>query len=130
MSPCTPVTVVPWLPTNPNTLLPLAPRPQVRFLEYIRQWEKKVVFVVNKSDILQGREEVEAVKQFVSANAQRILRLDRPAVIAVGGAQKCCKYWKYIAGYAGVEYRSGAPCAWTARQSSRWVGCARLRAKK
>lgn len=56
---------------------------EVRFLEYIRQWEKKVVFVVNKSDILQGREEVDAVKQFVSANAQRILRLDRPAVIAV-----------------------------------------------
>lgn len=67
----------------------LRPRPQVRFLEYIRQWEKKVVFVVNKSDILQGREEVDAVKQFVSANAQRILRLDRPAVIAVGGGRGC-----------------------------------------
>eukprot|EP00198_Chlamydomonas_reinhardtii_P000476 XP_001689811.1 predicted protein [Chlamydomonas reinhardtii] len=56
---------------------------EVRFLEYIRQWQKKVVFVVNKSDILESSDEVDAVKEFVAANAQRILRLDRPSVIAV-----------------------------------------------
>ncbi|KAG2422345.1 hypothetical protein HXX76_016105 [Chlamydomonas incerta] len=56
---------------------------EVRFLEYIRQWQKKVVFVVNKSDILESSDEVDAVKDFVAANAQRILRLDRPNVIAV-----------------------------------------------
>ncbi|GLC54198.1 hypothetical protein PLESTB_000834000 [Pleodorina starrii] len=56
---------------------------EVRFLEYIRQWQKKVVFVINKSDILGSVDEVEAVKEFVADNAQRILRLDRPAVIAV-----------------------------------------------
>ncbi|GIL93934.1 hypothetical protein Vretimale_165 [Volvox reticuliferus] len=56
---------------------------EVRFLEYIRQWQKKVVFVVNKADILESVDEVDAVKEFVADNAQRILRLDRPAVIAV-----------------------------------------------
>ncbi|GIL45252.1 hypothetical protein Vafri_2543 [Volvox africanus] len=56
---------------------------EVRFLEYIRQWQKKVVFVVNKADILESVDEVDAVKDFVADNAQRILRLDRPAVIAV-----------------------------------------------
>ncbi|EFJ53019.1 hypothetical protein VOLCADRAFT_120148 [Volvox carteri f. nagariensis] len=56
---------------------------EVRFLEYIRQWQKKVVFVVNKADILDSVDEVEAVKEFVARNAQRILRLDRPTVIAV-----------------------------------------------
>ncbi len=61
----------------------LPPRRQVRFLEYIRQWQKKVVFVVNKADILDSVDEVEAVKDFVAENAQRILRLDRPSVIAV-----------------------------------------------
>ncbi|GLI66055.1 hypothetical protein VaNZ11_009770 [Volvox africanus] len=56
---------------------------EVRFLEYIRQWQKKVVFVVNKADILGSVDEVDAVKDFVADNAQRILRLDRPVVIAV-----------------------------------------------
>jgi predicted GTPase len=34
---------------------------QVRFLEYIRQWRKKVVFVVNKADLLSSPAEVEQV---------------------------------------------------------------------
>lgn len=40
----------------------LADRPftdsEVRFLRYIRQWGKKVVFLVNKTDILSGAGEV------------------------------------------------------------------------
>ncbi|KAG2490542.1 hypothetical protein HYH03_010936 [Edaphochlamys debaryana] len=56
---------------------------EVRFLEYIRQWQKKVVFVVNKADILADRGEIEAVKDFVADNARRILKLDTPSVIAV-----------------------------------------------
>ncbi|KAG1680578.1 hypothetical protein FOA52_015025 [Chlamydomonas sp. UWO 241] len=56
---------------------------EVRFLEYIRQWRKKVVFVVNKVDILGSLDEVEEVKRFVSSNAQRLLKLDMPNVITV-----------------------------------------------
>jgi len=36
---------------------------QVRFLEYIRQWRKKVVFVINKADLLTSPSEVEQVKR-------------------------------------------------------------------
>lgn len=56
---------------------------QVSFLEYIRQWRKKVVFVINKADMLGGSSEVEQVRNFVSANAQRVLGLDEPIVLAV-----------------------------------------------
>eukprot|EP00798_Chlamydomonas_sp_ICE-L_P015479 gene15479-21564_t len=36
---------------------------EVKFLEYIRQWRKKVVFVVNKADMLSSIDEVEEVKE-------------------------------------------------------------------
>jgi len=56
---------------------------EVRFLDYIRQWRKKVVFVINKADMLTSPQEVEQVKSFVSDNAARVLKLDHPPVIAV-----------------------------------------------
>jgi len=56
---------------------------EVRFLEYIRQWRKKVVFVVNKVDMLEGDEQVAEVREFVARNAQRLLKLDDPAVLTV-----------------------------------------------
>lgn len=39
------------------------------FLHQIRDWGKKVVFVINKIDILQSPEDVQQVIQFVSDNA-------------------------------------------------------------
>jgi small GTP-binding protein len=39
------------------------------FLEYIREWGKKVAFVVNKIDILQNEKEIEEVVTFVRENA-------------------------------------------------------------
>jgi small GTP-binding protein len=40
------------------------------FLEYIREWGKKVIFVVNKIDILQNEKEIEQVLTFVGENAR------------------------------------------------------------
>jgi small GTP-binding protein len=40
------------------------------FLEYIREWGKKVAFVVNKIDILQNEKEIEQVVTFVRENAR------------------------------------------------------------
>ncbi len=40
------------------------------FLEYIRDWGKKVVFVVNKIDILQNEKELNQVVTFVQENAR------------------------------------------------------------
>lgn len=58
---------------------------ELAFLKYIRQWRKKVVFVVNKVDMLESQDEVDAVLQFVSSNASKLLQLDSPAVLPISG---------------------------------------------
>jgi small GTP-binding protein len=35
------------------------------FLEHIREWEKKVVFVINKIDILQSEQEISQIENFI-----------------------------------------------------------------
>ena len=52
-------------------------------MRYIRQWGKKVVFIVNKVDILETNEEVKEVTQFVGNNATRLLGVDRTQVLAI-----------------------------------------------
>ena len=52
------------------------------FLNYIREWGKKVVFVVNKIDILQNEKEIEQVVAFVRENA-RLLTGSSPVVFPV-----------------------------------------------
>lgn len=52
------------------------------FLEGIRDWGKKVVVVVNKSDILETAPELEAVLAFVRENARALLGVD-PEVFPV-----------------------------------------------
>lgn len=56
------------------------------FITRIREWGKKVVFVVNKIDILEGPAEVEHVIQFVTANAQEMIGRE-PTVYAVSSRQ-------------------------------------------
>ena len=41
-------------------------------MTYIRQWEKRVVFALNKRDLLQPQE-VQEVRAFVATNAARLL---------------------------------------------------------
>lgn len=67
---------------------------EVRFLEYIRKWGKKIIFVVNKVrfeanrrfgsllqiDLLSGDQDVESVRSFVAQNAQRLLNLTEAQV--------------------------------------------------
>jgi small GTP-binding protein len=43
------------------------------FLEHIREWGKKVVFVVNKIDILQSEEERSQIENFIRKNARLLL---------------------------------------------------------
>jgi exonuclease VII small subunit len=45
-------------------------------LQHIRQWGKKVVFVINKIDILQSEEETDQVKNFVRENGRAVLGED------------------------------------------------------
>ena len=52
------------------------------FLEVIREWGKKVVMVINKTDILQNSEERSQVMEFVRENAAQLLG-ERPETFAV-----------------------------------------------
>ncbi|HLF26770.1 MAG TPA: dynamin family protein [Anaerolineae bacterium] len=45
------------------------------FLEQIKNWGKKIVFVINKIDILETAQQVEQVAAFVAASAQSLLNL-------------------------------------------------------
>ena len=48
---------------------------EVAFMKYIRQWGKKMLFVVNKIDLLGGDEEIAEVEDFVRKNVDRVLGL-------------------------------------------------------
>lgn len=55
-----------------------------KLLEYIREWGKKVVLVLNKIDLFEDEESYEKVRTFVRANAANILGVD-PPVYGVAG---------------------------------------------
>jgi small GTP-binding protein len=56
------------------------------FLEQIREWGKKIVFIVNKIDILERAEEREEVIRYVSEHARALLG-ESPEVMAVSARQ-------------------------------------------
>jgi len=56
------------------------------FLQQIRQWGKKIVFIVNKIDILSRPEEREQVIQYVGENAAALLG-ETPEIFAVSARQ-------------------------------------------
>ncbi|XP_019225511.1 PREDICTED: probable transmembrane GTPase FZO-like, chloroplastic isoform X2 [Nicotiana attenuata] len=49
---------------------------EVNFLRYTQQWSKKVVFVLNKSDIYQNKGELEEAIGFIKENTQKLLNTD------------------------------------------------------
>jgi small GTP-binding protein len=60
---------------------------EVKFLKYVRQWGKKVVFVVNKVDLLDSSEDVDKVVEFVEKNATRLLGVEGAKAIPVSAKQ-------------------------------------------
>lgn len=68
---------------------------ELRFLDYIKQWKKKIVFVINKVDMLDSDSEVQEVCQFVADNARKVLGFSNPPVLPVSSrkalkAKKAC----------------------------------------
>lgn len=49
---------------------------EVSFLRYTQQWSKKVVFVLNKSDIYQNKGELEEAIAFIKENTQKLLNTE------------------------------------------------------
>lgn len=56
------------------------------FIEHIRSWGKKLVFVINKADILRSADEVAAIERFVVDNAQHLLGFS-PEVFSLSSRQ-------------------------------------------
>lgn len=46
------------------------------FMQIIRDWGKKVVIVINKTDLLQNEDELSEIESFVSENARLLLGID------------------------------------------------------
>src|SRR5687767_4787262 len=70
------------------------------FLEQVRGWGKKVVIVINKVDILDNEQEVDAVRSFVADNARHLLGFS-PEIFPVSSR-------------LALRGKSGDPAAWEA----------------
>jgi len=77
------------------------------FLEQVRGWGKKVVVVINKVDILDSEQDVEAVKSFVAENARVLLGFN-PEIfpvssrLALKGKQGDAEAWRR-SGFEALE---------------------------
>ncbi|KAL7112885.1 hypothetical protein ACP275_04G029000 [Erythranthe tilingii] len=56
---------------------------EVAFLRYIQQWKKKVVFVLNKSDLYRNADELEEAVAFIKENAGRMLNAEQVTLYTV-----------------------------------------------
>eukprot|EP00250_Pteridium_aquilinum_P021937 c25267_g1_i2 orf=566-3574(+) len=56
---------------------------EMTFLQYIMQWDKRVIFLLNKSDIFSDKKELEEVVKYVKDNAQKLLSVEQATIYAV-----------------------------------------------
>ncbi|GLT63988.1 hypothetical protein SLA2020_365090 [Shorea laevis] len=56
---------------------------EVAFLRYTQQWKKKVVFVLNKSDLYQNDQELEEAISFIKENARKFLNTEHVTLYPV-----------------------------------------------
>ena len=55
---------------------------ETKFMTFIKQWSKKIVFVVNKKELL-TKDEIQEVSDFVKANSSQILGVKEPPIYPV-----------------------------------------------
>uniref|UniRef100_A0A1D1XXT4 Uncharacterized protein in xynA 3'region n=2 Tax=Anthurium amnicola TaxID=1678845 RepID=A0A1D1XXT4_9ARAE len=56
---------------------------EVAFLLYVQQWKKKVIFILNKSDLYRNASELEEAVTFVRENARRLLNKENVMIYPV-----------------------------------------------
>lgn len=76
---------------------------EVAFLRYIQQWKKRVVFVLNKSDLYQNDFELEEATGFIKENAQKLLNAEDVALYPVS-ARSALKAKLSASSYVGEHY--------------------------
>lgn len=70
------------------------------FMEHIRSWGKKIVVVVNKSDILEGPAQVAEIRSFVAENAKALLGF-QPEIF-------------FVSAKLALRAKRGEPAVWAA----------------
>jgi small GTP-binding protein len=70
------------------------------FMEHIRGWGKKIVVVVNKSDILEGPAQVAEIRSFVAGNAKALLGFE-PDMF-------------FVSARLALRAKQGEPSVWSA----------------
>ena len=70
------------------------------FMEHIRGWGKKIVVVVNKSDILEGPAQVAEIRSFVADNARSLLGFE-PEIF-------------FVSAKLALRAKRGEPAVWAA----------------
>ena len=70
------------------------------FMEHIRGWGKKIVVVVNKSDILEGPAQVAEIRSFVAENAKSLLGF-QPEIF-------------FVSAKLALRDKCGEPAVWAA----------------
>jgi small GTP-binding protein len=87
------------------------------FLERIRQWGKKVVFVVNKIDIVQSAEDRQTILGFVRENARQLLGVE-PEVFPVSAREaQAARFGGNGTGGSAAAPRPADPPDFTALES-------------
>ncbi|KAI3449630.1 hypothetical protein Pfo_006295 [Paulownia fortunei] len=56
---------------------------EVAFLRYIQQWKKKIVFVLNKSDLYRNADELEEAIAFIKENTRKMLNAEHVTLYPV-----------------------------------------------
>ncbi|XP_024533529.1 probable transmembrane GTPase FZO-like, chloroplastic [Selaginella moellendorffii] len=56
---------------------------EVSFLRYIRRWNKKIIFTLNKCDLLSEESEVEEVRRFVADNVRQLLNIEAAMIFPI-----------------------------------------------
>ncbi|PON55284.1 Thiamine phosphate synthase [Parasponia andersonii] len=81
---------------------------EVAFLRYIQQWKKKVVFVLNKSDLYRSSHELEEAISFIKENTTKLLNAENITVYPVS-ARSALEAKLSDSSDLGKEYEELAP---------------------
>ncbi|KAL3827931.1 hypothetical protein ACJIZ3_016733 [Penstemon smallii] len=74
---------------------------EVTFLRYIQKWKKKIVFVLNKSDLYQNADELEEAIAFIKENTRKMLNAEDITIFPVSA--RSALEGKVSASFSGLE---------------------------
>ncbi|KAK3135648.1 hypothetical protein QOZ80_5BG0421680 [Eleusine coracana subsp. coracana] len=77
---------------------------EVGFLQYVQQWKKKVVFVLNKLDLYRNSNELEEATAFIKENARKLLNTEEVTLFPVSSRSALEVKLAYLKNSGGKHY--------------------------